>query len=395
MLFAHVVAAQVAGKGGAESFILRFCQECDAAGHRNVLIADDTLSVAGKLIDAATGQALNGVPDAIFLHTRPSWAFAQEMSRIAPTFAWVHDYAFVCPASIAWFRNTRQACDLPLGLHCVTNAYTKWCNARRPDQNLKNYREVRAALDGVPHLSGVIVGSEFVKGRMMRGGVPDSLLHVLPYFSPRSEKELLHGADTPENPRQILFMGRLNETKGVDVLLDAFALLQGPCELVIAGEGYGKAAIEAQIARLDLSGKTVGFRGFFGFGEEGARLAAQTYRSAAVVAVPSLWEEPFCLVGLEAFSFGRPVVAFDVGGIREWMVDGEVGFLAKPADARDMADKIQRLLDDAPLRHAMGQRGLERVQEHFSWAPYWKRFSRVLSEGGVNPNGMAQDGAAN
>lgn len=394
MRFAHVVPAVVAGKGGADFFVLRFAQQSEAQGHQNFLIADDSLRGARAFADLkamASGEALRQAPDAIFLHSRSSWAFAQEMSRIAPTFAYVHDYAFVCPASIAWFRNTRQNCDLPLGLHCVTNAYSKWCNSRRPLINLQNYREVRQALNGVPHLSGVLVASEFVKQRLIAGEVPASLLHVLPYFSPRGQTQTALESDNEseveENPRGLLFMGRLNETKGVDTLLESLVLLPGACELVIVGEGYGRAAIEAQIARLEaegkLAGKTVKLSGFFGFDEAGMRLVEQAYRAAAVVVVPSLWPEPFGLIGLEAFSYGKPVVAFDVGGIRQWMLDGEVGFLAQPDDAQDMADKIGRLLEDAPLRRAMGQRGRQWEQQEFCWARYWERFSQILEKSGV------------
>ena len=79
------------------------------------------------------------------------------------------------------------------------------------------------------------------------------------------------------------------------------------------------------------------------------------------MAVPSLWPEPFGLVGLDAASLGRPAVAFDVGGIGEWLTDGANGRLVEPGAGEDRSGARDRLAArrSPAERERMGQRALD------------------------------------
>lgn len=103
------------------------------------------------------------------------------------------------------------------------------------------------------------------------------------------------------------------------------------------------------------------------------------YARAAVCAVPSVWEEPFGLVAVEALAAGRPVVASRTGGLARIVADGETGLLVPPGDAGALADALARLLDDPALRarlgaagraHALAEYALARVQE-MHYRPLW------------------------
>jgi glycosyltransferase involved in cell wall biosynthesis len=385
MRILHVMEKDIAVQGGRESHLSRFCLLSNAEGHENAFLADDAplLRSSDELVvalqqDGADQSTLSGVPDAILLHSRDSWARAAEMSQLAPTFAWVHDFAFVCPASIAYFRNTREACNLPPGLHCMANAYLKFCNARRPDRNLQNYLHVRRSMAGLPHLSGVIVASQFMKQRLTIAGVPHERISIVPYFlaNERFDIPLDH---SQENPNRILYVGRLAEVKGVDVLLDALALLPKQYELFIAGDGYNKPLLQQQIQKLGLAEKRVIFGGYI----KSEKIMGEIYASAAVVAVPSLWPEPFGIIGLEAASHGKAVVASDVGGIHGWLVDQQTGLLVKPDDANDLAAKLLMLLESSDLRHEMGRKGHKHVRQEFSWKSHWDRFTEIVEVCGV------------
>jgi glycosyltransferase involved in cell wall biosynthesis len=107
---------------------------------------------------------------------------------------------------------------------------------------------------------------------------------------------------------------------------------------------------------------------------------ARCHAAATVVAMPSLWPEPFGRVGLEAMAHGRAVVAFDVGGIREWLIDGETGFLVPPRDVDAMADRLTRLLDDPGLAASLGARGRARVEREFSAAEHVRRLLRLYED---------------
>lgn len=89
------------------------------------------------------------------------------------------------------------------------------------------------------------------------------------------------------------------------------------------------------------------------------------YARAAVCAVPSVWEEPFGLVAVEAMAAGRPVVANRTGGLTRIVADGETGLLAPPGDAAALVDALARLLDDPALRARLGAAGRARaLAEH-------------------------------
>jgi len=90
------------------------------------------------------------------------------------------------------------------------------------------------------------------------------------------------------------------------------------------------------------------------------------YVDASVFVVPSVWPEPFGMVGPEAMRYGLPVVAFDAGGIKEWLIHGENGFLAPWMDTSAFASRIEELLRNKELSRQMGRHGRERVNRVYS-----------------------------
>jgi glycosyltransferase involved in cell wall biosynthesis len=109
------------------------------------------------------------------------------------------------------------------------------------------------------------------------------------------------------------------------------------------------------------------------------RLAAY-YAQARVVAVPSRWAEPFGMVGLEAMWASRPVVAFGVGGIPDWLADGETGFLVAERDTRAFAHALEELLGDPAQAARMGAAGWERVRQSFRHEAFIERTEAVLED---------------
>src|SRR4029077_1314874 len=93
---------------------------------------------------------------------------------------------------------------------------------------------------------------------------------------------------------------------------------------------------------------------------------AQESAAASLVAVPSLWPEPFGLVGIEAFAAGRPAVARANGGIGDSLDDGVSGLSVPAGDARALARALNELLDDPQRQQEMGAAGRKTVAERFS-----------------------------
>jgi glycosyltransferase involved in cell wall biosynthesis len=145
-------------------------------------------------------------------------------------------------------------------------------------------------------------------------------------------------------PPEVLYAGRLSAEKGV---LDLVEAADG-IPLVVAGDGPLRERVPAA-------------RGFVPHDE-----LQELYARAAVVACPS-HREGFGVACLEAMAHGRPVVAGDVGGLRDLVVDGETGYLVPPRDVAALRDALRRLLDDSDLRRRLGEAGRERAGRHFSW----------------------------
>jgi glycosyltransferase involved in cell wall biosynthesis len=152
--------------------------------------------------------------------------------------------------------------------------------------------------------------------------------------------------------RNVLFVGRLEAVKGVDTLLRAVALAAARVDglsVTIAGDGEDRSRLEKMSSDLGLD-EIVAFRGWLSREE-----LAACYAEAEIVAIPSVWPETLASVGVEALAAGRPVVASDVGGIPEVVVDGVTGRLVRRRDTRMFADALVDILTNAETAEQMSQ----------------------------------------
>jgi glycosyltransferase involved in cell wall biosynthesis len=131
-------------------------------------------------------------------------------------------------------------------------------------------------------------------------------------------------------------------------------------EFLICGDGWQLPAIRRLVRRERIE-QRVSFKGWLD--PDGL---AQEFADASLVVVPSLWPEPFGIVGIEAFAAGRPAVASDAGGIGDWLEHGVSGLLVAPGDARALAAALGELLEDPQRQQAMGAAGKAAVAARFS-----------------------------
>jgi glycosyltransferase involved in cell wall biosynthesis len=108
-------------------------------------------------------------------------------------------------------------------------------------------------------------------------------------------------------------------------------------------------------------------------------------RSASVVALPSLWPEPFGLVGLEAGAVGVPAIAVDAGGVRQWLRDGVNGIAVRePASARSFGDALASLLADRDALAAF-RAGAFRVAQEMTLEAHIDRLEPILRSARASP----------
>tara|TARA_B100001245_G_scaffold215554_1_gene182836 strand:+ start:3560 stop:4807 length:1248 start_codon:yes stop_codon:yes gene_type:complete len=164
----------------------------------------------------------------------------------------------------------------------------------------------------------------------------------------------------------LLFVGRIQALKGLDLAIDALAASQHrDARLVVVGGLSGHQGLETHedlMARIKRHG--LGERVIF-IDPQPHQLLPNYYRAADVCLVPSR-SESFGLVALEAAACGIPVVASDVGGLRDNVVDDVTGLLVDERDHKLFAAAVDKLLSHPEMRRNMGSRGVERAALH-SW----------------------------
>jgi glycosyltransferase involved in cell wall biosynthesis len=157
----------------------------------------------------------------------------------------------------------------------------------------------------------------------------------------------------------LLYVGRLDERKGVDTLVAALARLPEATLTLVGGWD------EAEEARLSAQAADTGVGDRVRFAGQRVRDEVHTaYADADVVVFPVRWEEPWGLVPLEAMARGRPVVATGRGGSGEYLRDGENALLFEAGDADGLARAVARLAADPELRRRLRAGGLRTAPLH-------------------------------
>ena len=156
---------------------------------------------------------------------------------------------------------------------------------------------------------------------------------------------------------RLVTVGRLQAPKDALTLIRALAELpRGACEAVIVGDGPDRPALESEARRLDLQSVVQ---------LAGERNNIPELLAASDVFVLSSRSEGLPLSILEAMAAGLPVVATNVGGVPELVVQEETGFLVPPGDPQALAVALERLLGDSTLRRRLGAAGRLRAEERF------------------------------
>jgi glycosyltransferase involved in cell wall biosynthesis len=298
-------------------------------------------------------------PDLLYVH---NVSFARELMQVAsarlPVARYVHDFRPVCLRTSKVFPISRQNCSRALGVGCLLHACSIGPNrGGRLPVTWNHFRSKLADRKATLQMDRIIVASGFMRDLLLRNGFSTDQVSVLPYFCP------MPPPPTPPDfvaGTRLLFIGQIQKFKGLAVLLAALRLLPSNFTLDVAGDGPWRRSYEAQAGSGVLRGR-VTFHGW----TNRQQLTALIHK-VQIVVVPSIWNEPFGIVGLEAMLHARPVVAFDVGGVREWLVDGRSGVLVKDITVGPLAKAIRDLGENPESCRQMGLEGYHRVQEHFT-----------------------------
>ena len=217
------------------------------------------------------------------------------------------------------------------------------CGGLHPGTMWRMFNECAEVNSQLPNFHAILVASRHMQGEYRQHGVVPARLHLVPLPAPDS---IPQSAEPPRKVPQgrILFVSRLTKLKGGAYLIRAIAQastkLGQPLHLTVAGDGPERSKLEALAQKHGITAK------FIGWVDASRKMGLM--RQTDLVAMPSVWPEPFGLVGIEAGSLGVPSVAYAVGGIPDWLAAGQSGELAPgdPPTVDGLAEAIVRALAD-------------------------------------------------
>jgi D-inositol-3-phosphate glycosyltransferase len=188
----------------------------------------------------------------------------------------------------------------------------------------------------------------------------------LDLFAPMDKEFARRRLGIPATQRILLFVGRIEPLKGIDILISAAAQLHDDENFSVLIVG-GDARAESQVEELRQQAAALGVDHHISFVGSVAHEALPLYYNAADVCVVPSYYESFGLVAVEAMACGTPVVASRVGGLTSTVSDGETGYLVPWRCPEPFAERLELLLDNDELRASFGRAGREAV-ERFRWA---------------------------
>ena len=199
-------------------------------------------------------------------------------------------------------------------------------------------------------------------------------------FRPVDRSKARERLGLPDKPT-VVYVGRLVPRKGVDTLVEAFALLPDclDARLVIVG-GEPGVEISPETDRLSALAEKLKIRERVVFTGSRPQEELRRYYGAADVAVTVPHYEPFGMTPLEAMACATPVVGSGVGGIKTSVADGKTGYLVPPKDPEALAGRLLRLLSDENLRDRMGRAARRRIKEHYTWERVARLAAAAFSE---------------
>ena len=365
-------------KGGVEEVVRQLALEQRASG------ASPTVLTMRWPKSLQRHQEVDGIPVRRFLYRAPEGDLRHRaLARAARpvTVAQVHHQLrrtgaqlvhIQCVSSAAWFVGQaarRASLPLVVTLHGelmmdATGVYERSPFLRSTLRDLLSNADSvtacsRATLEEAENWAGIDLGE---RGTVIYNGVRVSdFSDAVPEVRMRP---------------YVFAVGRHVREKGFDLLIDAFAQVAADptfgWDLVLAGDGPEHEALRAKVEglglapRIDLIGAT------------SRRQTASWFRGASAFVLPSR-QEPFGIVNLEAMASGVPIVASAVGGVPEFVIDGEVGMLVPGGSAPAIAVALRRLHDDRAFAQRLGEAGRRKAQR-FDWAHVSAQYAEVYEQ---------------
>ncbi len=350
--------------GGVERFIEAQIDSLGTLGLDISIFFEDFVETRMMHIPLAVevltkNEVLEGSFDNIVIHKFEDIELVDRLSCSSKAIVVVHDHEFYCKRGHKFFPNNTN-CNQPFNSTLCSVCSGFGLKKKEDFPYLKFEKDNTAEkLGTIKKIDRFVVISNHMKENLILNGIDGSVISIARPFVPRQ-------AEIASLPRETqgLYVGQLIKGKGI---LKFSRKYQGRrWKLSIVGTGKDMANLK-KLNEKDRNIEILGFQNPAGF-----------YKESNFVVFTSTWSEPFGLVGIEAMSFGLPVVAFNVGGVSDWLKHGENGFLVDLGDYESFFYFCDKLSSDEKLAKKLGINAKNFVMENFAFENYISDWENIL-----------------
>jgi glycosyltransferase involved in cell wall biosynthesis len=292
-----------------------------------------------------------------------------------PVVQTLHDYQVICPNYKLYSQGKIcEKCKRHKYYQCFLNRCVRNSYLASLFGTLENYFYWFSGI--YDRIDIFIAPSKFLKNKFIEFGIPENKIVYLPNFV-----KIFSKSENLSQNNYLLYFGRLSKEKGVDVLIKAMQFVDKNIKLKIVGNGPEKENLKKLAEKLKINNQIE----FFGYKNQDE--LKEIIKNSLAVVVPSRWYENCPLSILEAFSFSKPVIASNLGGIPELIKNREIGFLFKPGNAKDLAEKINSLLegDTTSCRlqdklNSMGKSAQEEIEKKYNPEIHYQKLMEIYQK---------------
>lgn len=317
----------------------------------------------------------------------------KQVAHVLPTVHFVHSAGDYCPSGTKFFLRNHKCCQIPAKtLVCLRNSFERKCffkgdgepwDIRTRLQLLWNFREYRKNI--YPTVHAIVANSKYVADQLKLLFADDVSSHdkIETLSPPFLDSCFLSGMDRSDelpkadykkiNKKRLLFVGRLHKTKGTEDVIKVLQHLPDPeYSLSIVGEGSYRKKLEKLSVELGLQ-ERVKF-----MGRVPQKELFQVFRNHELLLFSSKYPEPFGRVGPEALGSGLPVVAYEVGGVSDWLKNSGVGYSVEPGNVLEMGKVIMSIFENPPKYIELQGQAQKFFRENFGEQAYMLNLEEII-----------------
>jgi len=313
-------------------------------------------------------------PDLVIIHKTSDTALIDQLIDSRPTIVFPHDHDMLCPRRHKYLLLGNQPCTRKAGVNCIRNLCFIERNAPEaliPVTLFDGISRQTNLFNSSRRASHFLVASDAMREALVINGIDGQRVRVIAPI-PAAIDRVKDSA--PVTLPHLLYVGQIIRGKGVDLMLQALAEITVPFKATIVGDGNHLRECRILATRLGLDDK-VTFTGWVDHEQ-----LESYYAGCRFLVVPSRWPEPFGMVGVEAMARGRPVVAFDAGGISSWLSHGDTGLLARPGDIQDLARQLHKALTNDVEVVRMGRNARLAATTRFTHTGFIQQLQDYIQE---------------